>query len=536
MDNKLVFSIIASVITVSVLQFYMNKNTPAEQQIKHHGGSVAISESIDTSGQISHIPTTEELRKPLNLEIDFLEKKIPKKEEITVVETNFIKAIFSSFGGILSTLDFKKHRGKSKQPLRTVYDLGGYEDEQKRKQCFLLALENKTPYFYNLIHKKELDGNFEVTFQTQMDSWIIRKIYSIKQDSYVIQLKLEFEPVAGNKITSIKPRLSFSAPFIYELSDDSISTFVLDEKSNSIEKKESGKERGLAWYWGSSKVIFGAEDKYFAHSIIQDPDKFVRRAYFKKHADQSLSSILEGPEIVEKKELSLSFYFGPKKHNHLESADERLIDLLSFGWLSWICKLMLQLINSFFDLLGNYGFAIVLLTILLRLPIVPLSIYSRKKMEEYQKYQPTITKIRAKHKDPNIQRQELMRFHQEHNLSMATPMIGCLPLLMQFPILFSLYRVLGNYVDLYQAPFFGWVIDLSSKDPYYVLPVLMGVSMLWQQQLSPVGDDKQKVVMIFMSIVVTVMFASFPSGLVLYWLMNNLLTIGEDYLRKFIFS
>lgn len=108
-------------------------------------------------------------------------------------------------------------------------------------------------------------------------------------------------------------------------------------------------------------------------------------------------------------------------------------------------------------------------------------------------------------------------------------------MLIQLPILFALFRVLGNHVNLYNAPFYGWVIDLSSKDPYYILPVLMGGSMIWQQLMTPSTDDKQRVLMVFMSIVFMVFFAKAAAGLVIYWLINNVVTLGEDYLRRALY-
>jgi len=157
-------------------------------------------------------------------------------------------------------------------------------------------------------------------------------------------------------------------------------------------------------------------------------------------------------------------------------------------------------------------------------------------MEEYQKHQPTINRIRSKYRqDMKKQQEEVLRFHKEHNLSPATPMVGCLPLLIQLPILFAFYKVLGNYLSLYQAPFFGWLHDLSASDPYYILPILMGATMLWQQSMSPIADQKQRMMMMFMPIIMTAIFINFPAGIVLYWLVNNLLTVGEDVLRKKLF-
>ena len=109
-------------------------------------------------------------------------------------------------------------------------------------------------------------------------------------------------------------------------------------------------------------------------------------------------------------------------------------------------------------------------------------------------------------------------------------------MLVQIPILFALYRVLNSYVELYQAPFFGWIHDLSAKDPYYILPILMGISMIVQQMITPVGDGKQRVAMLFMPVLLTAMFVNYPSGLVLYWLINNIVSFGEDALRKKFFK
>ena len=135
-------------------------------------------------------------------------------------------------------------------------------------------------------------------------------------------------------------------------------------------------------------------------------------------------------------------------------------------------------------------------------------------MEQYQRYQPAINRIRNKYKNDMVMLQnELMRFYKEHNLSATSPLMGCLPLVIQMPILFALYRVLNNYLDLYNAPFVLWITDLSSKDPYYVLPVLMGATMIWQQSLTPGVDGKQKTMMLFTSIFMTALFANFPAGL-----------------------
>jgi len=533
MDKKFLFSVGLALVSVYVFQNYFTKR---EETTKP--GVVSVSQAPATAGGVVKVPTKQELHRPLNVGVAFADKKISGSEQMTTVETDFVTASLSNFGGVLKHIDFKMYVGKNKLPLRTVYSAGSYDDEQRKKACFLLALnDNKTPYVYRMTGRRSEKNKEIVQYQTESNGWIIRKTYAFDKDTYKLDVSLDFEP-QSSKSHAIRPRLFFVSPFVHELGNDTITPFMFNESTNALEKSSIDKTDGLAWYWNTDKVIFGTEDRYFTHTLISDPLKFTQRAYFKTIDQKNVMPILEGPEITKKQQWTMSFYMGPKSHEHLTAVDERLSDILSFGWLSWFCKFILMLLSFIYNHVQNFGLAIILLTILLRLPFVPLSIYSRRKMELYQKHQPHINRIRMKYKkDMKLQQQEVMLYHKDHNLSPATPVMGCLPLLIQMPILFSLYRVLGSYVDLYQAPFLGWIVDLSAKDPYYILPVLMGVSMILMQSMTPsTGDEKQKVMMWFMSIVMTVLFAGFPAGLVLYWLMNNMLTVAEDVARKMFFS
>lgn len=522
MDKKILFALFMSVATLLAFNYFNRNQQPVQQ---YTTGNIPTE---IRSGQAYRVPTAQDLARPVNTEIDFIDKKITQKEVTKEIETDLYKISFSNYGGIVSTVDFKKHKGKDGAPLRTIYYRGFYEREEG---AFLLALEAKTPYFYNLIDVKENEKNIEIVYQSEVDGWLIKKNYVLQKDSYKIDLNLEFEPKRKDA-ASIRPRLFYPAPFISEVANDVVNGFTIGVDGKSVNKvAQKDLDQVL-----KTPAIFGGEDKYFAHGLVADKQGFVQRGFFKKTGN-GLFPVLEGPEINQKSNYQLSFYVGPKLVDDLMMGDERLEDLLEFGWFSWICKLLLKLLAYIYSFVGNYGVAIILLTILLKIPFTPLTIWGRRKMEEYQKYQPTLNKIRMKYKkDPQTMQQEIMRFHKEHNISPTAPITGCLPMLIQLPILFGLYRILNNYLGLYQAPFFGWLTDLSSKDPYYVLPVLMGLAMLWQQRLTPSGDEKQKVIMMFMPFIVTALFISFPAGLVLYWLTNNLLMISEDYLRKSFFK
>lgn len=547
-DKKFFLALSLSLLTVLGLQyFFSGKGEQKPESVEK------VQQPVP--GQPIKVAATQELFRPLNMDVKFEEKQDVAKldlsqsgestEVLTDVQTPKYKAVFSNYGAVLTSFEFNDHKGKDGLPLKTISSDANkccgndVSVDQRSSGCFLLALEDNTPFKYQFLHKedKTIDQHdvVEVAYQTETEFWTIQKIYSLYQDSYKVDLTVKFEPRKKEVLTPLRARILVSSPCVTEIDPDTINVFVFNESKDAVNKIELNATQDLAWHWVTPNVMFGAEDKYFAHSMVNDSAKFVQRAYVKKIDARRVSAVFEGPELTEAKSFNLSFYIGPKVLESMSVVDNRLVDLLAFGWLSWLCKLLLKLLFWVFGLVGNYGWAIVIMTILIRLPFVPLSIFSRKKMEDYQRFQPTIQRIRQKYKhDLKMQNQELMKFHVDHNLSTATPLLGCLPLLIQMPILFALYRVLGNYLDLYQAPFFGWIIDLSAKDPYYVIPVLMGLTMLWQQAMTPSSDGKQKVMMYFVSIVMTVLFANFPVGLVLYWTMNNVITLMEDYFRKYV--
>ncbi|MFA5075416.1 MAG: YidC/Oxa1 family insertase periplasmic-domain containing protein [Candidatus Babeliales bacterium] len=515
--TNLLVALFLTATTIMIFNYFSNKN---QQQTQPAGVPAQV-----LPGQAYKVPTAQELARPINLEIDFVDKKITQKEEIKDIETDLYNISFSNYGGIIANVNFKNFLGKNKTQLRTIQSVTFYQREQG---AFLIALDEKTPYFYKLVEVKDVGDQKTVFYQAQTENWFINKTYFLNNNNYKIDILLDFVPKSEKDLNSIRSRIFFPAPFIGEITDDQISVFSSNIGGQNIDIINPS---NLDSVW-ISPAIFGAQDKYFAHCLVADTNNFVQRALFKK-VDNKLYPVLEGPEIKEKSSFKLSFYVGPKLVDDLGKVDLRLEELLSFGWLSWLCKLLLTLLTLIFSYVKNYGLAIIILTFLIKLPFTPLTMWGRKKMEEYQKHQPAIGRIRLKFKDDlRRQQEEIVRYHKEHNLSPTSTISGCLPLLIQMPILFALYRVLNGYLSLYQAPLFGWITDLSSKDPYYVLPILMGGSMILQQLIAPVTDSKQKVMMLFMPIIFTAIFINFPAGLVLYWLTNNLLTVGEDYLRK----
>lgn len=221
-------------------------------------------------------------------------------------------------------------------------------------------------------------------------------------------------------------------------------------------------------------------------------------------------------------------YLGPKLQNRLEKTQEGLELTTDYGIFSILSKPLFWLLNLIYETVGNWGVAIILLTVLIKLIFYKLSETSYRSMARMRKLQPSLMALRDRFKDDREGMQkEMMAFYRREKIN---PLSGCLPILVQIPVFIALYWVLLESVELRQAPFILWIYDLSTRDPYFVLPLLMGATMLVQTKLNPTPPDPiQAKVMMVLPIIFTVFFAFFPAGLVLYWLVNNLLSIAQQY-------
>ncbi len=228
-------------------------------------------------------------------------------------------------------------------------------------------------------------------------------------------------------------------------------------------------------------------------------------------------------------ELILDGFLGPKDVDVLASIHPGLSEVIDYGWFDVIARGLLKLLKFLNSFIGNWGFSIVLMTLLIKALLLPLNIVSFRSMKRMQKIQPKIKEIRAQYKDkPQEMNLKVMALMKEQK---ANPLSGCLPTVLQFPIFFALYRVLGQSIDLYQAPFIFWIQDLSLKDPFYILPVLMGVAMFFQMKISPsTMDPMQKKIMMFMPIMFSLFMLALPSGLTLYIFVSTLFGIIQHFI------
>jgi YidC/Oxa1 family membrane protein insertase len=228
---------------------------------------------------------------------------------------------------------------------------------------------------------------------------------------------------------------------------------------------------------------------------------------------------------------------GPKDEEILASVGNTFVDayrVIDYGWLGSIAKLLLKGINFVHRYVPNYGWALIIFTIFLKILLFPLTYKSSVSMAKMQALQPKLKAIRKKYKnmrDPEQRKQmniETMALYKEEKVN---PMGGCLPLLLQMPILFGFFNLLRTSINVRHEPWMLWIKDLSLKDPIYLLPILMGVSQIIVQKMSPsTGDATQTRMMYIMPVIITIFVISLPSGLTLYWFVSNLLQIGQQYI------
>ena len=282
----------------------------------------------------------------------------------------------------------------------------------------------------------------------------------------------------------------------------------------------------------------GVDDHYFlGAALLERPT----RVEYTTHPLQTPA----GPRTLVSYALSfpqppseVKFYFGPKDFDQLQQSDQQLVRAINFGWFAWLVVPLLRALKWVNAFVGNYGWSIIVLTILINIAIFPLRHKSVVSMRKMQNIQPRVKAIQERYShlkatDPARQKMntEMMELYKTAGVNPAS---GCVPMLLTMPVLFAFYALLSVAIELRGAPFMLWIQDLSQHDPLYITPVIMGVTMLWQQWITPAAgmDPAQQRVMMIMPLMFTFFFLWAPSGLVVYWLFSNLLTIGQQYLTN----
>ncbi len=315
-----------------------------------------------------------------------------------------------------------------------------------------------------------------------------------------------------------------------------IAYFKQDIERPEVKKMEAETSMGPDVSWG------GFESKYFIAAIIPQNPSLTSMVMSKDAGTNMVSVSIRGAKSIipsgQAGLFSYTLFLGPKDHAILKAQGVQLEDAIDFGsWLKWLAMPMLIVLKFFNQYINNYGLSIIILTILIKVIFWPLGNKSYESMKQMQKLQPKMQEMREKYKDDKQRiSQETMALYKAHKVN---PLGGCLPMVIQIPVFFGLYKTLLYAIELRHSPLFWWIQDLSAPDTLFghiagfavgPLPILMGATMFIQQKMTPMGGDPmQQKIMLWMPVIFTVMFLNFPSGLVIYWLFNNIISIGQQY-------
>lgn len=461
-----------------------------------------------------------------------------------LIDTDFYTATLSEEGGTLTSFILKdyKETNDAESPGMQMIKVDG---QQGYPLEFSWGSVAPVSTFYATDSDEVLfqDNKASLVMKGHRNGLEIERNYSFSKDSYLMNLVVRVKNVSSGVLQGAAALHQTGTPFREATAANRfLFTGPAYYAAESLEEVDSDDfEKGPQTI--TALMDWTAyEGTYFMNAILPKADSM-----------QSLTMQSAGEDIVkmtvngnldtlqpgEEKIYSYQLYFGPKKLDILKSVGSNLDKAVNFGWFDVIAQPTLFLLNFFYGIFKNYGIAIILVTIIFKAVFWPITQKGLKSMKNMQKLQPKMVKLKEKYKgDPAKMNQEVMNLYKTYKVN---PLGGCLPMVLQIPVFFALYKVLLMCVELRHAPFMLWITDLSAPDrlsvgfdiPYVggipVLTLLMGGSMFLQQKMTPTtADPTQAKIMMFLPVVFTFMFVNFASGLVLYWFVNNLLAIFQQ--------
>ncbi len=430
------------------------------------------------------------------------------------VENDLYQAVFSAKGAVIKSLTLKKYADKNGRQIsfkgdNIVPPLGLGMDETFQLSNLIFKTKSSEIKLDNSMPTASLIFEF-----TSPELTIIRS-YTFTHDDYSINLK---DDVKGLNYYWITLGKDFG---IYERDDSAHFGPVLLKDTDRLEFTVEGLNKDGSKNYKQGLKWIAQEDKYFFASIVPKTQVEDSRVW---NSNGYALIALKMPAGTN----NYMIYAGPKEYETLKKYQAGLEHIVDFGIFSILAIPLLWLMNIFYGVFHNYGVAIIMLTVITRIPFIPIISKGMTSMKKVQDIQPKINEVREKYKkDPKKMNQELMAMYKKHKVN---PFGGCLPILLQIPVFFALYKILSISIELRGAPFMLWITDLAEKDPYYILPIIMGATMVIQQKMTPsTMDPKQQKLMMLLPVVFTFLFLTFPSGLVLYWLVNYILGIAQQF-------
>jgi YidC/Oxa1 family membrane protein insertase len=466
------------------------------------------------------------------------------QEQEVIVETDFYRAILTNRGGVIKRWELKQYRVKvaKDSPPIVLFD-----SQKNKPDSFPLQVwvegesEQAQQRFLNGLYRVEgqdirlqgpgRQGHLSFLARDDSSGQVVIKRLTFYSDRYDVDVRIEAEGLQKGYTLYLGTNFA-----ILDWGTTTMSSFVgpislVDQKivhdKPSDMPAEVVHQGQLAWT--------ALQDKYFLAALIPEDGAGVVVA--RKSADHQVTVGIRHPPALGPQASAYRLYAGPKEYDRLRSYRLNLEETIDFGWFiygSWslvrlIAQPLFAVLRLLHDFTNNYGVAIILLTASIKLLFVPLTHKSYVSMRAMQELQPKVAALQKKYKDDRQKlQQELMELYRKHKVN---PLGGCLPMVLQIPVFIALFNIFYTTIELRHAPFVLWIRDLSDKDPYYILPIIMGVSMVVQQKLQPTSmDPTQAKILLFLPVLFTYFFLWFPSGLVLYWLVNNILSILQMYI------
>ena len=520
-------TMIALLITIVLLFFFQMYFAPKQQPVQEAPQAKPeqqIQTKTDQPAQVKTGGATQQAK-----------KEAPKSAEVKVAqrflaETPLLKVTFTDLGGGIDSVKLTQYKEtvKEKNDKELIEDIKpfSYLPRVSRSSNGEIA-SDRTIFKPDKTSITVKDRPETIVFSgTLTDGKRVRKIYTFYPDKYTIDMKVEVEATEADKAMVDFAVISgtnantyvFKGPFTYN--GKKFEQIETTDKNIQVDKgyTYAGLDEGFfAFIW------IPAEDSRFPLTVLKGENNV---PVLRMSMDKSMATG--------------RLFFGPKQSEVLKSLGVKADQVIDFGWFHWIAVPLIWALNMMNKVTHNYGIDIIILTILIKIIFYPLTVKSSTSMKKMQKLQPKIMKLKEKYaNDKTKLNQEMMGLYKTEGVN---PMGGCLPMVIQIPVFFALYKALSGAIELRHSHFFWWINDLSAPEdlftfhvagyalPLRILPLIMGITQVIQQKMTPTtADPMQEKIMLLMPIVFTFMFWGFSSGLVLYWLVNNVISIAQQY-------
>lgn len=464
----------------------------------------------------------------------------PDSEKLTF-KSDVLELTFDTVGAQIIEAKLLKHHDSENSELPTT--LLNYKDGLYTIQSGVLSqTANKTfpnqASVFKLVSKEEFKNseNAKIVFEAESDGVKVKRTYTLTKDSYDIKVNDEIinngtEPVSAIHYLQItrdgeKPKDTVSMSNTYwgyavysdEEKFEKIPFSDIDDKSaDYISKTTNGWISFIQHYFVTAWVFEGGKEHHIEF-------RKAGQNLYAASASQVLGTLAPQQAIT----TSSHLWVGPQDQKALVKVHPELNTVVNYGWLTFIAKPMFALMSWINTVIGNWGWTIVVLTIIIKLLLYPLSATSYRSMARMKNVAPRMKLLKEQYGDDKQKLNAAMM--QLYRTEKINPLGGCLPILLQIPIFLTLYRVILSSVELRGAPWIGWITDLSVQDPYYILPILMILTMFLQMRMNPTPPDPtQAKIMMIMPLVFGAMMFFFPAGLVLYWTVNSLLSMLQQW-------